>query len=587
MNLQRCFLSFLAWGLLASVGLVSVTKAVEPVIKRSEKLQTIREDFGLADGPAWDGQGSLYVPDVKGGALYRYWPKQNKWIKHLPEAGRISASFFNNGQLFLSDNGNSRIAVLQGKEIKAVYQHDLDSKPSARPNDLVVDRLGGIYYTLTGPGEVCYIAADKNPSGQTTSSVVANVKTPNGIILSPDEKTLYVSAYVPKEIWAYPVESAGKIGPGRLFATMDDGPDKGADGMCIDRAGNVYCCGARDVWIWNPAGKLLDKLTTPTRPINCTFGDYNMQSLYITGFGGLYRQQMNISGRAPQPSGQKTSSTNSKKPATTIPENIHPFLDVVYAQYGSRKMLADLFVPADKVKMPRPAIVVVHGGGWRAGDKTKFRALSIQLATRGYVTMAVEYRLAGEEKFPAAVHDCNAAVRYLRAHAKQYHLDPNRIGAVGGSAGGHLVGLMATASDVAELQGTGGWSSFSSKLQAAVVMAGPMEIATGAIAEQSLAKPETAYANVWLGKTIQEAPELFQLADAHLSISADDSSILFLVGEKDKPERNQPSREKLKKLGVTTELVVYPGARHGCWNQLPWFDEVVADVDRFFQTELK
>ncbi len=298
MNQQR-ILSFVASFLVVGMGLVSIIQAAEPVIDRSEKLQTVREDFGLADGPAWDGRGSLYVPDVKGQSLYRYWPKQKKWVKALPDSGRISASYYSNGRLYLSDNGNSRIAVLKGKEPVSVFSHDPKQKPAARPNDLVVDKQGGIYYTLTGPGEVRYIAALSNSAKEATSIVVGNVKTPNGIILSPDQKTLYVSAYVPKEIWAYPVKSTGKLGPGKRLAIMDDGPEKGADGMSIDRAGNVYCCGAKDVWIWDSKGKLLDKLKTPTRPINCTFGDDDLKSLYITGFGGLYRQKMNSSGCTP------------------------------------------------------------------------------------------------------------------------------------------------------------------------------------------------------------------------------------------------------------------------------------------------
>jgi len=299
MKRPQQIISFVASFFVVGMGLVSMAQAAEPVIDRTQKLETVREDFGLADGPAWDGKGSLYVPDVKGKSLYRYWPKQDKWVKFLPDSGRISASYYSNGKLYLSDNGNSRIAVLREKEVKSVFTHDPKAKPAARPNDLVVDQQGGVYYTLTGPGEVRYIAAVQGTAKDATSIVVGKVKTPNGIILSPDEKTLYVSAYVPKEIWAFPVESAGKLGPGKLFAMMDDGPEKGADGMSIDRAGNVYCCGAKDVWIWNSKGKLLDKLKTPTRPINCTFGDDNLQSLYITGFGGLYRQKMNTCGCTP------------------------------------------------------------------------------------------------------------------------------------------------------------------------------------------------------------------------------------------------------------------------------------------------
>ena len=82
---------------------------------------------------------------------------------------------------------------------------------------------------------------------------------------------------------------------------MDDGDAKGADGMCIDRAGNVYCAGATAIWIWNPKGELLDKIETPERPINCCFGDQDMRSLYITGFGGLYKQRMHAYGLPPVP----------------------------------------------------------------------------------------------------------------------------------------------------------------------------------------------------------------------------------------------------------------------------------------------
>jgi gluconolactonase len=82
---------------------------------------------------------------------------------------------------------------------------------------------------------------------------------------------------------------------------MDDGPEKGADGMTIDSDGHVYCAGASDIWIWSPDGRLVEKLAVPTRPINCTFGDADRKSLYITGFGGVYRQRMRVAGLPPVP----------------------------------------------------------------------------------------------------------------------------------------------------------------------------------------------------------------------------------------------------------------------------------------------
>ncbi len=576
-RLQSVLLMMLAvW---CCVSFVSAARGGEPLREATAELVTLRSDFGLADGPAWDGQSSLYLPDVKGEKLYRYWPAQDKWQELLPAAGRVSATFYQLGKLYLSDNGNSCIAVLEGKELKTVYQHDPEAKPAARPNDLVVDHHGGVYYTLTARGEVCYI-----PAGTRESHVVARVETPNGLILSPDESRMYVAAYVPKEIWEFRLTAPGETAAGRVLARMDSGPEKGADGMCTDRAGNIYCCGPEHVWIWNSQGELLDKIVTPSRPINCAFGGAQMQTLYITGLQGVYSLPMLISGRAPHPSPvDEATGSAAPRPSTALPEGITARLDVVYAEYGARKLLADLLIPAAGDRQRMPAIVLVHGGGWVHGDKTKFRALAIELARKGYVTMAIEYRLAGEAKFPAAVHDCNAAVRYMRAQAEELGIDPNRIGMVGGSAGGHLAGLVATGYDHPELQGSGGWQEYSSRPNAVVVMAGPLEIATGPVAERSRGASRGSFAQAWFGKGIDELPEMYRLADACQKISPGDPPLLFLVGELDHPERNEASRQKYRDLGLETGVVVYPQAKHGCWNQLPWIHQFANDIDVFFR----
>jgi acetyl esterase/lipase len=250
------------------------------------------------------------------------------------------------------------------------------------------------------------------------------------------------------------------------------------------------------------------------------------------------------------------------KPSTDLPDNVQQHSDVVYANYGERALHLDLFVP-DSGPGLKPAVVIVHGGGWLKGDKTKFRALAIALAARGYVTAAIEYRLGGEAKFPAAIHDCNAAVRWLRAHADEHGVDSRRIGAVGGSAGGHLVGLMATSTSITSLQGSGGNSDQSSQLQAAVVMAGPLELATGPVADRSRKEPELSNSNKWLGKTVDEAPELYRLASATTHLSASTPPILFMAGEHDKPARNIATRRRLHELGIQSDIRVYKNGKHG------------------------
>ena len=346
--------------------LFSITSLAGPLIESGAELELISADFNLADGPSWNGS-ALYIPDVKGEKLYQYNPKTEELTVVLPEAGRISASFYNNGRLYLSENTKSRISWMNSKnEINGIAGQDPNAKSPARPNDLVADDRGGIYYTLTRQGQVIYI----NPEGQQTVAA-DGIAGPNGLILSPDQQTLYVSSTGTKKIWSFDLIAPGKTKPGIHFASMDSGPDKGPDGMSIDRAGNVYCAGAKHVWIWSPSGKLLEKIETPERPINCAFGDSDMRSLYITGFSGLHRIRMNAYGVAQNPAPIAALQKKGPRPTTEIPNTLDSYLNVVYAQDGDRKLLCDIFRPKNSSK-PLPAILIIHGGGWRNGSKNKF-----------------------------------------------------------------------------------------------------------------------------------------------------------------------------------------------------------------------
>lgn len=573
---------------LAGHSLVAQTPTT--VVDRDTPLEHLSSDFVMADGPCWDGW-SLIVPDVKGEKVLRYNPKKKTLQTLVSNSGRLSASFFNHGRLYISDNGQGKLCFIDGRKKETIADFAQlkteEEKRDYRPNDLVVDQRGGVYVTFTPQGKVIYVT----PDGE-LKVAVQSVPTPNGLILSPDGKTLYVSSVASKKIWAFQIKQAGQLSEARQIAAMDDGPERGADGMAMDRAGNVYCAGPSGIWIWSPTGKLLDKIVCPTKPINCTFGDPDMRSLYITAAGGLYRQRMNISGRSPtmvslplKPTANVLRQQDASIPSTEIPADLSFQPDVVYAQYGDRKLLADIFAP--KHPQPLPALIVVHGGGWHNGDKTKFQALSIRLASLGYVVAAIEYRLADEAAFPAAISDCFAAVRYLRANAKRLHIDADRIGAVGGSAGAHLVGLMASGSGNTRLLGNVGHPETSSKIQAAVVMAGPLEMLTGSVAERSRSGQGFSNSNSWLRGTVDEKPDLYQAADAYVQIDKNTCPILFMTGEFDNPARNQRSRDRLSKLGIDTDIKIYEDGKHGCWNRLPWLDEMVSDMGIFLGKHLK
>src|SRR5205823_10951719 len=122
--------------------------------------------------------------------------------------------------------------------------------------------------------------------------------------------------------------------------------------------------------------------------------------------------------------------------------------DIEFANPDGQHLLLDMARPA--TGGPSPAIICIHGGGFRAGDRHGYDGLIKQLAERGYVAVTVEYRLSPRFQFPAAVHDVKAAVRWLRANSKKYHIDPDRIGVTGGSAGGHLAQFLGVTMGVPE-----------------------------------------------------------------------------------------------------------------------------------------
>lgn len=269
---------------------------------------------------------------------------------------------------------------------------------------------------------------------------------------------------------------------------------------------------------------------------------------------------------------------------TSLPDTLKAEIDVGYGKTPEQALKMDVYRPkagGDKL----PVCVLVHGGGWTGGDKERFTPLAIALAERGYVVANIEYRFGGVAKYPAAVQDCNAAVRFVRANAKRFGADPNRIGAWGGSAGGHLVGLMAAAPSFEKF--AAGDKEVSAKVQAAVVMAGPMELNTEKMIEGYRKQKEGSFGYKWLGKLYDDAPGLFREASPMTYLDKQTAPTLFLRGALDNPEADTPAFEKLKSLGVATDRVILPDAKHGCWLQRPWFEQCVETVDAFFKKHLK
>lgn len=273
---------------------------------------------------------------------------------------------------------------------------------------------------------------------------------------------------------------------------------------------------------------------------------------------------------------QKVSAP-AEPPATLKAE-----FDLVYGKTPEQELKLDVYRPKNETVLP--ACVLVHGGGWIGGDKERFHALGFALAEKGYVVANVEYRLAGAAKYPAAVQDCSLAVRWVRANAKRFALDPQRIGAWGGSAGGHLVGLLAAAPEhflTPELK------DVSAAVQATCIMAGPTDLTNATFVESLRRAKEKSNSYTWFGKLYDEAPDLYRDASPLTHFTKTTSPILFLTGDLDNPDRDKAGIEKLHSLGVPTKQTILKDAKHGCWMQKPWFEQCVAAVDAWFKGHLK
>ena len=146
--------------------------------------------------------------------------------------------------------------------------------------------------------------------------------------------------------------------------------------------------------------------------------------------------------------------------------------DIEYARTPEEPLLLDLYRPEMSTMQPKPLVVWIHGGAWRAGSKTN-PGEAVRFVDEGYVVASIGYRLSRTARFPAQAHDVKAAIRWLRANAQRYEINPDKIGVWGASAGGHLVALLGTSGDVAELEGNLGNPGVSSRVQAVVDYFGP------------------------------------------------------------------------------------------------------------------
>lgn len=267
-----------------------------------------------------------------------------------------------------------------------------------------------------------------------------------------------------------------------------------------------------------------------------------------------------------------------KKVLPSTPAGV-TYANEVLAKYPEHTVEMFLYVPDRPGTYP--AILDIHGGGWQARQIDSDRPMMERLAARGFVTALVSYRLSGEAKYPAALDDCKTAVRFLRANAARLKIDPERIGVIGGSAGGHLSGLLAMTSGKPEFEGKGPYAEYPSTVSACIVMAATQDLVTANKDKSG------ASAVAFFGGTYAERPEVYAAASPITHVRAGVPPTVFIEGEKDTLKIGRAEmQQKLRALNIATEVHTLKDAPHPFWMSQPWLDQTVDIASAFFKQQL-
>ena len=249
--------------------------------------------------------------------------------------------------------------------------------------------------------------------------------------------------------------------------------------------------------------------------------------------------------------------------------------DVTYRTVDGEKLALDVYQPAKKGK-DRPAVVLIHGGGWRMGGKQAFADQGNQLARRGFVAFSVNYRLAPDHPYPAAVDDVEAAVEWVRKHAKDYGVDQKRIGALGGSAGAHLTGMLATVGEGALSRGH--------RIAAGVSWSGPMDLRPLGTLPPST--PAAAGAvPTFLGCTSDACPDKYAEASPITHVDKSDAPMLIVNSTMELVPQSQADSMKaaLDTAGVANQEIILPGKAHARAYANRVWDQTVAFLENYLK----
>jgi gluconolactonase len=268
------------------------------------KITKLHTGFDFTEGPAPDATGNVYFTDIPKEKIYKVDPagKLSVFTEKSNHANGLKIN--TKGELVACEMDGQLVAYdLKTKAKRSVIDKH-EGKRFNAPNDLVIDTAGGVYFT-----DPSFRAPKPLPQGKlgvyyvdnrgSVTRLIDNLPNPNGILLSVDEKTLYVIPSSTADMMAYAIESPGKLGKGKVFCSLKQAKDKkggGGDGATIDTKGNLYITSGIGLQVYDPSGKLLGVIKLPEQPANVCFGGPDSRTLYVTARTSLYTIPMEATG---------------------------------------------------------------------------------------------------------------------------------------------------------------------------------------------------------------------------------------------------------------------------------------------------
>lgn len=284
------------------------TPAIAGVVKQGTVVQLVKDGFEGTEGPLPQADGSILFTENRASRIVRVTPDGSTSVWLANTGGANSLALNARGEIIAALTEKPGIGIISQSGATRVLASTFEGQAFGRPNDLVVGRLGQVYFTDPGatpqPGDSVGtpVAVYQLGVDGKVRRIAADILRPNGIALSPDERTLYVANTSGEWVVAFDVDGKGEVGAQRNFAKLagvqqtDTGPRSGADGLAVDVAGRVYVASSAGVQVFSPQGQALGIIALPNAPQNLAFGGKDRSTLYIVGRGAVYRIETQTKG---------------------------------------------------------------------------------------------------------------------------------------------------------------------------------------------------------------------------------------------------------------------------------------------------